>query len=371
MRLLLLAILPVFIWACSGPSGKIEDAANAYSIDTLWIDPGSSIINLEENLAFSGLSEDGSTLFHFDPRALKIQVINLKEARMETEVQFEKEGPNGIGDWHIGFQVLSDTIFALMGDNAFFLIDLHGRLQEKIAIDHLFYIQEDLTGKFSRSGFLFMDGSIYSNLDAWQGPSLKLFAYNPKEDTYKIKEIPGAENVLNSAMVTYIQKSSFYYYFGFSLVDVAGDLLIHHRTYPEIALYRVAKDSMQLFYPISDYYSPVPKAEKIKEVNGEEESDAYQKELMKQMSFLPPLWDPVNQRLYRWGYKMIPSTMEREEPEFENYLFILDKEFKIVEEFLIPEIRTKPHRIFLEGKQLFFYQNMDDELGFLRIKLKV
>lgn len=355
--------------ACSGPSRNEENSADRYAMDTLLIDSGSSIIDLEENLAFSGVSTHGKILFHFDPKALKLQVIDLEAAKIGKEIVFEKEGPNGIGDWHIGFQVLNDSTFALMGDNSFLLIDGDGNLKQKTRIDHLFYSQEDLIGRWSRSGFLLKDGKIFTFIDSWGGPSINLMVYDPVNDTYEIKEIPGADNMLSSAYVTYIKKSSFHHYYGFSLMDFSGDLLIHHRTYPEVAVYEVEEDSMQLFDPISAFYSHVPKVEKVKELNGEKETEAYKKELEKRMSFLTPLWDPESQKLYRWGYKMNPSTMEREEPEYENYLFVMDKEFRVLDEFLIPEVRSKPHRIFLVDGQFYLYQNMEDELGFLRLRL--
>lgn len=359
----------ILVWACSGPSDSVDISSN-FSIDTLLIDPGASIINLEENLAYSGLSMDGEKLFHFDPNSLTLQVINLENAKLEKEVVFEKEGPDGIGDWLVGFHALNDSTFALMGDNAFFLIDLEGNLKQKIRIDHLFYIQEDLVGKFTRPGFLFLGDKIIFSIDSWGGPSINLMVYDPVNDVYEIKEIPGADNILSSAYVTYINKSSFHHYYGFSLMDFLGDLIVHHRTYPEIAVYDVEEDTMQLFDPISTFYTHVPRVEKVKELNGQKESDSYKKELEKRMSFLVPLWDAERQSLYRWGYKMIPTTMDWETPEYENYLFVLDKEFKIIEEFLIPEIRSKPYRIFLVDGQLYLYQNMEDELGFLKIRLK-
>ena len=136
-----------------------------------------------------------------------------------------------------------------------------------------------------------------------------------------------------------------------------------------MAVYRTNSNSIQLINSRSNFYEDVPKVDKVKEVYSENESKEFKKELEKRMSFLIPLWDEENQRIFRWGYKLSVKNVEMENPEYDNYFFVMDKEFNIVEEFLIPEVRIKPYRIFFIDNKIYLYHNFEDELGFIRVGL--
>jgi len=371
MRLLVISLCLFLICSCSPSKEQDNTTFERYKVDTLMIDAGSEIIFLKENLGLSDLSMDKKKLFNFDLERLKLQIINLEEAKLEKEVVFEKEGPNGIGDWFIGFKVLDDSTLVLQGDNAFLLVGFDGKLKQKIRLDHLFYMQDDLLGKFTHTGFHLTQNKIYVNFTGFGAPSLKFLDYDYIEDTYKVKDIPGTDYLLSSAVITYLGKSSFTHFFGYSMIDFSGDLILHNRTYPQMAVLRMQSDSMELVNPISEFYTDVPKAEKIKEVHSEKESDEFKKELEKRMNFLVPIWDKESQKIYRWGYKLVSTLADGDEPKYENYLFVMDKDFNVVEEFLVPEIHFKPYRIFLADGSLYLYQNFEDELGFIRIMLLV
>jgi hypothetical protein len=81
------------------------------------------------------------------------------------------------------------------------------------------------------------------------------------------------------------------------------------------------------------------------------------------------LWCKVCKKIFRWGYKLSSINVEMDNPEYDNYLFVMDKDLNFVEEFLIPEVRIKPYRIFIVDNQIYLYRNFEDELGFIRIGL--
>lgn len=367
MRILI--VLFFLFFSCSQSNKQIDSRIEKYKIDTLMIDSGSDIIYLKENLSYSGLAIDQKKLFNIDVEQLKLQIIDLENARLEKEVLLEREGPNGIGDWFIGFKVWDDSTFVLQGDNRFYKVDLEGNLKENIGFDHLFYVQEELAKRFGHTGFKIHQNKIYNVITTFGTPEFNLLIYDFKEDAYQLKVIPGSENLISSTVITYLGKSSFTYVTGYSIVDFSDGFILHNRSYPQMAFYRIDSDSIQLINPISSFYQDVPKVDKIKEVHSEKESDEFKKELEKRMSFLIPLWDEKNQRIYRWGYKLSSKNTNIENPEYDNYLFVMDKELNIIEEFQIPEVRMKPYRIFLVDNQIYLYHNFEDELGFIRVEL--
>ena len=364
MRILI--VLFFLFFSCSQSNKQIDAKIEKYKIDTLMIDSGSDIIYLKENLTYSGLAIDQKKLFNIDIEQLKLQIIDLETARLEKEVLLEREGPNGIGDWFIGFKVWDDSTFVLLGDNRFYKVDLEGNLKEKIGFDHLFYVHEELAKRFGHTGFKIHQNKIYNVITTFGKPEFNLLIYDFKEDIYDLKEIPGSENLISSTVITYLGKSNFTDVTGFSIVDFSDDFILHNRSYPQMAVYRTNSNSIQLINSRSNFYEDVPKVDKVKEVYSENESKEFKKELEKRMSFLIPLWDEENQRIFRWGYKLSVKNVEMENPEYDNYFFVMDKEFNIVEEFLIPEVRIKPYRIFFIDNKIYLYHNFEDELGFIR-----
>jgi len=83
-----------------------------YSIDTLVVDPGEEIINLAFGIRLSDLSPDKKKLYLLNEVNQSLAVIDLDLLRLVDQYQFEKEGPNGIGEYLLGVQVVNQEQFA-------------------------------------------------------------------------------------------------------------------------------------------------------------------------------------------------------------------------------------------------------------------
>nr|MBI1229286.1 DUF4221 domain-containing protein [Cytophagales bacterium] len=67
-----------------------------FTLDTVWVDSGEGYIFLRDNLFLSELSPDKSYLINFNRMETYAERINLDELKLESRIQFEKEGPDGI-----------------------------------------------------------------------------------------------------------------------------------------------------------------------------------------------------------------------------------------------------------------------------------
>jgi hypothetical protein len=119
----------LIVLASCGEKGNSEKTESGnilenltYSVDTVMVDPGEELINLSMGLFVSDVSKDSKKLYLFTESEYSLTVIDLDQLNIEKKIVFEKEGPNGIGAYIMGFKVLPDEkfMFASFGSAAVF-----------------------------------------------------------------------------------------------------------------------------------------------------------------------------------------------------------------------------------------------------------
>ena len=85
-------------------------------------------------------------------------------------------------------------------------------------------------------------------------------------------------------------------------------------------------------------------------------------------------WDPISQQFIRMSYK---NTYGEDLDEYgspkvlnsEVFLTLLDKNLKIIKETELKNYTKEPSKYFFIDNTIWLYENIDDELGFVRIRL--
>lgn len=98
-----------FIAACS--TERKESSQNFelnLTQDTVMVDAGDGNIDLQYGLSYPELSNDGKFLFNYVFNRSKFDKINLETLTLETTLQFEREGPNGMGSYIGGYSLNSE-----------------------------------------------------------------------------------------------------------------------------------------------------------------------------------------------------------------------------------------------------------------------
>ena len=126
MKNLLLILAFAYFSACAGkPESQeipqIEEPKNVlenitFSLDTLIVDPGESLINMGNMSDFgkqnySSVAPDANSLYLYDRRRFIVQEIDLNSLKLINTYPFEKEGPNGIGTMVSSIEALSSGDF--------------------------------------------------------------------------------------------------------------------------------------------------------------------------------------------------------------------------------------------------------------------
>ena len=116
----LLFSIPISILISCGGGKNSSDSDNiledfSFTVDTVLVDPGDQLINLQFGLLKADFSDDGKYLYHLHPSDQVLTVINLDELKIERQIQFEREGPNGIPDFAITTQLLGGDKLLFLG----------------------------------------------------------------------------------------------------------------------------------------------------------------------------------------------------------------------------------------------------------------
>lgn len=96
--------------------------------DTVLIDPQGSIINLKFGLTHPELSADGNYLYHYNYGEAKFDMINLEKLVLERTLQYEKEGPDGMGGNIFGYALTGFDQVMVWSDRLNALFDQEGKI---------------------------------------------------------------------------------------------------------------------------------------------------------------------------------------------------------------------------------------------------
>jgi hypothetical protein len=154
------------------------------------------------------------------------------------------------------------------------------------------------------------------------------------------------------------------------ITEVEGKLIISNSVFNTLIVYDMAKDSL---YQV-EYENKLTKSGKsgkyVTEVESEKDFYSAISTIGQEINFRNPIWDSKNQRYYRFSYESIPKANIQDEEEKQKsrvYLTILDKDFKVLGETLVKELKHSPATHFVKDGKIWMYENVDDELGFIRI----
>jgi len=356
----------VILISCNNNRPPSNLGFNDFKLDTLIFSSENEVIDLGEEGEFlisSEMSEDASTYYIFNLEKRFLYTLDLKSNKLLSTLKMSSEGPDGIGDWLIDFQRLDDQNFIAQGDNVFYFINQEGKLLDKTRVDHLFYLNPELAKKFPNVGFLYKDGQFHFSTVEMGKIESQVLSYNPKSDSFLLREIPFVELMKNSSVVTQVKSYSFYSASSFVINDFPSGILVVNRALPNMTAYLDNGDTVSTKPNSSKFFEDLVPVEEIFRAKNEEEEKEFKKELEKQMNFLRPVVDERNQKLYRLGYRLASDGIS-----YDTYLFEYDLNLTLTREIHLEGIKIKPKKMFLRESTFYLAVSFDDEPGLLFFK---
>lgn len=345
-----------------------------FSLDTVLIDSGDEIIFLQYQLFSSDLSEDGKHLFNFNENDVAIEKINLDELRLEKKFPFEREGPNGIGRNVAVMKIHNEDQITIIGMFHTSLFSLDGKKLNTVYYENFSLGRHPIEGG-EQLGSVILDTNaerLYGLIYRYEDNNYVLgILYLKDYEVSKIK-LKSFEKIPDySFKYTYTGKATVHMTEGpkVGIERFGNKVILSNEIISTLMWYDTEMDS--LF--IKPYNSQLTANQKEKEYKkNHETSEAFQIEYRKyrgEINFLPPFWDKKNQVFYRFSYQEIENN-NGEGIRSKVYLTVLDKDLNMLGETLVPQLTKKPGKHFAKDGQIWIYENMNDEMGFVRLKMK-
>ena len=381
MKNLLFVISILFLFSCEN---TVKEDSTDYSkitlkMDTVMVDSGDEIINLKYGLGVNSISEDNKFLFLWSYDNNSLQIINLESLRLEKTTQFEKEGPNGIGEYLAWFRPLNENEVLLSGFGRLMVFDLEGKkIREHNLNNEAFGGSTVKAGDdFERNPLLVENGDVvYGYLgDAINGDWTFVKAdFREKKLTPielpEISKLPDYRIIMDGEIKSSASPER--------ILKKAGyRIILSNSAFSTIYLLDLKNDSIyQIGY--NPKLSPKQKKggypEKVESVDRFREVMA---EIDTEINFQAPVWDEQNRKFYRFSFETLPTDIyngplflsPHQRPISKVYLSVFDENFNLLGETLLEGLKQVPNTVFVRDGQIWSYVNVEDELGFVRMTI--
>ncbi|WP_092901837.1 DUF4221 family protein [Algoriphagus aquimarinus] len=373
-------LFPIILMALVG-CGSQESAENtqvnainfSYTIDTVRVDAGDDFVHLGNQQPRFALSSDKKLLYNFDLNTSKLEIIDLDRLTLKEAITIEKDGPTGIGFNYWSVFNVSNQGDLFLGEGKY----IQRLNAEQDQLTKYFFHSDSLKGdtlskdeKINLQGEVSADGKFYFGTYGKQGDwdsetGLAIVNLQTKElqkIPLKIYEEFKQFNLYLQAAngnITSAAEEQVY------VMRNGNQLLISSSAINELYLYNLEKGTTE---KKTFHSSLTPDSKKTDYKNHSESRDEFsslQLEKMKDVNFGMFLFDDHN-NIY-WRYTVQLDRISENQPIFNSYLTIFDEELNQIHEEKMDYPISLSYSFFIEGS-LYYYINLEDELGFVRIK---
>ena len=348
------------------------------SFDTVIVDSKGEFIDLRDNLFFSGLSPDKSYLINFNRTDVQSERINLNELVFEIRIEYEKEGPNGIGTMISSLNVSDNDQVMVWFYGLYAFFDQNGLKTKDLALDNI--APDLLQGSDVYPQTIYEvprnKDRVIGLFNSWKENDFFLLEFDLANRTSKRIELPELAKI-NAYKTEITVNGNFAGNLAGSVFSTQSSdkLVISSSLINEIQILDLVNDSLyskswdtpllgakrQFIGPKQFEYNP----EQMEEISKNSEEDINYGEL---------IWDEVNEKYYRFSSKKKLTESKNEEGQYtiisaEVFLSVFNNDLELIGEALIPEITSAPKKHFAKDGKIWIFENLDDELAFVRMVL--
>jgi hypothetical protein len=342
--------------------------------DTVVIDANGSIINLKYGLTNPELSQDGKFLYHYTHGEAKFDKIDLENMILDETLQFEKEGPNGMGRYIGGYALTSDDQFMIWSYGLHAIFDQTGKKVRDLKLS-------DIAPETGGSEVFPIRLMIHPNdlnqlfglYVKWEGYQYFLLKFDLENETFNKILLPETEKLDDYQMEIEHDGRPAGGFGPKPMVNniVDNKIVLTSGPFNEAYIYDINLDTLYMVSWNSELTGNQNEYKLPKTVEMGE-AEMHRKKYNESINFLPPRWDPVSKRFIRLSYKTIFGEEMNEYGEAKEigadvFLTVMDKNFNIVKETFLENYRKNPRMHFYKDNKIWLYENIEDELGFIRI----
>lgn len=375
-RLFTPIILAVLASCSTKESAETSQASSinfSYELDTVIVDPGDDhFIFLGNSLSKSEFFSDKNLLYNFNPTTPELEVIDLDALTLKEVIKIEKEGPTGIGFSYWSLFNVSDRgdLFLGLGNS------IQKLNAEQNDLTKYFFVQDSLKGdalndgeKIHLQGRVSKDGTHYIGAYGPSGdwePETGLAIVNL--NTMELQKVPLDINTQikdfhiyrrENGNITSSMEEQVY------IMPQGNHILISSSAINEVYIFDTEDDSIEHMTFHSSLSPDSKKRDYKNTTESREEFSNLQMEKMKDVNFGPFFYDDQNKKYWRFTHQL--DQIRENLPVWNTYLTLFDEKLNQIHEQKIEEAFGQSISYFKDGS-FYSYINLEDELGFVRIK---
>ncbi|MFN3800839.1 DUF4221 family protein [Belliella pelovolcani] len=369
--------MSLIIFSCGGNDSN--DSGFAYaditiSMDTVVVDSGNEILMAATNAFGQRINDKANRLYFWDMQSYNLEVVDLDEMVLLEKKPFEKEGPNGVGQYPYVTILISDNKIAFLEWNKIIIADMDGKVLETIKMDEE-WMKEGLGERESLQPLGFSDEGkiLYCSISNFDRLNSNIVQVDLENKTKKVIELPEYDK-REKFRVTFKSESNggtsmSMTYPSFALDTYKDKLIFWSNAFNALYEYDPLADSLR-YRTITNTLTPNEKSGTYQnDVTSLEAMSEVRQQIAQEVSFTKLFWDDQNKVFYRFTYYNLPKIAD-EKTKSKVFLSILSEDFEVIGEKEVTEIfKSDPTVQFVKDGKMHAFLNVDDELGFIRIKI--
>ncbi|TDK44065.1 DUF4221 family protein [Algoriphagus formosus] len=376
MKKLLSLLMITLLFSCgekpNSTSVSAEGFEFSYEIDTVKVNSGDLLLAVDRGLSHMALSPDKNSLYFYNSTEKRLDEIDLNNYEIVRSIQFTQEGPKGIGSLSVyEFHITEKGEIFTSSFDAIRKMDSSGELMTRLNWDEMDFVAEQIppmtiasfAGDFNDEGNLFF--GTYGKSRGGNSSGEGLIVINWEEEKATLKEVPllaaleEYEIVLEGEIQT-VSSDRFY------LQEFNNQVLISTNGVNGISIYDYKSDSLIEKTYSSDMLPERRAGNFPRKVNSMEVLQDAVKAKALEHQFGPFVYDEKSKRFYRISYYRSVSPLDGEKWNF--ILSIFDQNLNLLHD--IADFPSFTGNVFFRDGRLYKGINLDDELYFIRLKIK-
>ncbi|PZX47013.1 DUF4221 family protein [Algoriphagus chordae] len=372
-KYLTLLLLAAVMISCSKPSDIIEQRTFTVSLDTVQVDSKDEILFLNYFLGVSTLDPSQKFLYNLNVRENILEKINLETLSLDTLIQLEREGPNGIGS---PFKIIALENGGFVFSNNYTLryMDANRQVTKQTTLTREPYITDLLPSGKSlsvQSNGISNDGRYLAGLYETSEMSDKpegIVWFDLENNTGKLIQTQALDFIRENNLTLELEGQI---RGGFSTAvffEPSQDKILFSPTSRNmLMIYDLAADSLITKKYDSKLTSNEQKPGEAKTITDLNEFDKLREDLLKEVTFGE--WELDSKTGYRWRFsKELDRTIGEDSLIFKTVVTAIDENFELLGEAQLPQDFVFPYSFWIRDGMPYVFLNIDDELAFVRLK---
>ncbi|AFL83775.1 hypothetical protein Belba_1139 [Belliella baltica DSM 15883] len=377
MKKLVFILFIIILASCGGKDA--ENTANSYadmtiSMDTVVVDSGNEILMAATQSYSHNINDKVDRLYFWDIQSYNLEVVDLDEMVLLEKMPYEKEGPNGVGQYPYQMMLIGDDKVAFVEWNQIVIADMNGNLIKKVKMDEE-WMKEGLGEKESLNPLGFSDdgNTLYCTISNFERLNSDIIQVDLENKTTKLIELPEYDKREN---------------FRVTFKSEEGGGMSMSMTYPSLSLDRHQDKLIFWSNAFNALYEYDPEADSLSyrtitnTLTPNEKSGTYQNDvstleamsevrlqIAQEVSFSKLFWDDQNKVFYRFAHYNLPKIAD-EAVKSKVFISILNNDFEVIGEKEVTEIfKSVPTAQFVKDGKIHAFLNVDDELAYIRMEI--